>query len=195
MPSREVCRGNPEQSVNRDGFSWSTIDNTKACGIVLVMISLSWWGMNVTKVGADPERVKDWRDAVSEVRFAFSKLAIVKEAAAEEEEDENEVASGTGSQAAPLQPKRKRCVFDSRSGDMMEPIVFSLGWRNPPMPADVAATNAPACRASSRHTPHPAHSTSVPLLCIVLFCFRFCHDTFPMPPIMLTSVCFLPLIY
>lgn len=101
VPNRTVHRGTPAASVNADDFTWGCINNTTSCGLVLIMVSLSWWGLRVIRAGVGSAKVQEWRDAVAEVRFALTELGKLKDANAEEEDDrEND--------ERPPSPKRKR---------------------------------------------------------------------------------------
>lgn len=102
MPKRMVHRGAPAASVNTNGFTWRCIDNTTCCGIVVIIASLSWWGLRVMRAGVEQAKVQEWKDAVAEVRFALTELGKLKDASAEESEDEDE------NDERPVSPKRKR---------------------------------------------------------------------------------------
>lgn len=55
----------------------------------------------------EPEKIREWEDAVAEVRYVFTKVAEFKEAEEAEEEENEEEEGPTGSS-----PKgRKRYVF------------------------------------------------------------------------------------
>lgn len=91
---RTVSRGNPSSSVLASDFSWRTLDVTSSCGLILVMVSLSWWGRAIQEDGVSDSQVQGWRDAVADVTFALDEVAKLKQEDAEKENEEEEAGEG-----------------------------------------------------------------------------------------------------
>lgn len=94
VEGRQVLQGDPRGSMCTEGFSWDQLDVTTSCGIVLVVLSLSWWGAAVLQPGADPAAVQDWNNAVQEVAFGLQELVKLKDVNEGKENDEDEEQKG-----------------------------------------------------------------------------------------------------
>lgn len=89
VPGRHVTRGDPRASATDDGFAWDVLNVTSSCGIVVIMMSLSWWGQCVMAGGIDMSRVEEWRHAVMEVTYGLEGLLKYKEEDIQKENDED----------------------------------------------------------------------------------------------------------
>lgn len=115
-----MTRGDPHGAEMPADFSWDVLDVTSSCGIVVVIMSLSWWGRHVMAGGVDPAKVQEWRHAVMEVAYAFEQLLKLKEAndgvdsGGSDSENENGGPEGmlNGKESVATSTKRKRgCAF------------------------------------------------------------------------------------
>lgn len=98
VDGRTVSRGNPSSAVLSPDFSWRVLDVTSSCGLILVMVSLSWWGRAIWKEDVGDSKAQGWRDAVAEVTFALDAIATLKQEDIEKEnEEEEEEEDGDGS--------------------------------------------------------------------------------------------------
>lgn len=99
VPGRQAVHGDPPSSPVSEDFSWEVLDNTRSCGIVVLMVSLSWWGKRVMANGAGLDGVRQWRNAVQEVTFAFGEVEkLKKENGEKENEDGDGDEEGEGSE-------------------------------------------------------------------------------------------------
>ncbi|TFY78229.1 hypothetical protein EWM64_g5788 [Hericium alpestre] len=58
-----------------EGLDWSCMDVTTSCGLVLIMVSLSFWGAQIfDSGGATSCQMRDWSDAVSQVTTALAAI-------------------------------------------------------------------------------------------------------------------------
>ncbi|TFY76418.1 hypothetical protein EWM64_g7594 [Hericium alpestre] len=58
-----------------EDLDWSCMDVTISCGLVLIIISLSFWGAEVFKAGGvSSQQAQEWHDAVAQAILAFTSI-------------------------------------------------------------------------------------------------------------------------
>ncbi|TFY79268.1 hypothetical protein EWM64_g4746 [Hericium alpestre] len=81
QPSDRSVDQNGRPADPDDALDWSCMDVTTSCGILLVIVSLSFWGAEVFKAGGtDSRQAQEWQDAVSQATVAFTCIRRWKEA-------------------------------------------------------------------------------------------------------------------
>lgn len=106
QPGRLFELENPPASTYNDNFTWDGLDRTGSCGIVLVMVSLVWWGEAVV----DREGECLWRKAVADVAWVFGELSKVKDRAAESSESEESKAEAEREPSQCKTTRKRRSV-------------------------------------------------------------------------------------
>ncbi|KII87538.1 hypothetical protein PLICRDRAFT_177279 [Plicaturopsis crispa FD-325 SS-3] len=77
---RRVAPGAVRPSREHNDFEWGTLRRTGSCGLILVILSLSWWGSAVFNIERSPgfRAQAAWLDAVVDVSWALEFFAKIE---------------------------------------------------------------------------------------------------------------------
>lgn len=96
QPGRTIDHLNMGSFHQDDDSSFDCLDKTGSCGVILVVMCLSWWGAKVHQ--EDGRRLDGWMEwfvAVCDVAYALEELAVWKDKRAVEAEEEEEEEDGS----------------------------------------------------------------------------------------------------